>query len=683
MAQQFRTLGFLGAGRGGSASAHAGRIGLLCLVAVGGLGAGCAVDSAGPEEVDSAQNDLSKAPATGSYSGESAAASSTAAASAPTSQGGAVGVAGGSALAPTNAAQQVLDQVPPSQLPQGFENDGPVSSVAGFSMVQVESGEGWQEISLTGATTDPETGVARQLNDERVIVVTGEVGATNAPIPLPEVKSQLVAEMRLVAEPETVGTATQLKTGAQSAEVQGVSTANQIYVPSPEPVYYLHKATLDQMRVASLNYKPIEGGTKYRGGCSDPIETKVFHKDFSFSKDLHKADEAGAFQGTLDMHFGFGGFGLIELEYKRKRASVAGECFTYGFGFRKLLLNGQVWGDASVDLQGKLLKQWDYSKRVATPEITKQVFWVGPVPVVVGLDVPIDMGLKASATGDANFESSIKGWGAFTTICTTSGCNSWHAAGLNTEDLWPDFAIQANLKARPWAQAAVRAYLFHPDVARAQVGVRPFVEADIHGYAGNQCGDGDRNGTNEFVSAAMIDAEAGFDITAEADLLGLVDWSGSWEVYRKHLLFEHVSLATSSAEPMVWVELPSSGTSTTTGGNGVSVITGGTTGTVATENTAQYYRKVNIQMRPCWPYTERVTYKVSFDGGAETTWSGAPGTPLVLTPGFNTSGNHSVRVTAVSDAHQRELGTSVTRTFNIPRPGTPTLPAFPTPTKQR
>ncbi len=564
---------------------------------------------------------------------------------------------GGGSVAPPSYADQVMDQVPDDQLPSGLDSDLPLAPLSGYAVEEVASGDGWQEISVSGTSKDPESGAARVLKDERLIIVRGETGVQNAPIGLASIKAEILAEMQ-DASPEVVGTATQLKTGVQSAQVQAVDTTNQIVVTEPEPVYYLHKATLEAMQQEALAAQDApEGAMKLMGGCSDPIETKTFHKEFNFSRDLHKADESGAFQGSLDMHLGMGGFGIIELEYKKKRGGFRGICVTYGFGFRKLLLNGQIYGDANVDLKGKLLKEWDFKKHVASPEIFKQVLWVGAVPVVVGLDVPIDMGLKASAAGNADFHSSVKGWGAFTSICTTSGCNSWTAAGINTQDLVPDFTVQANLKARPWAQAAVRAYLFDPSIAHAQVGVRPFVEAEVHGYAGNQCGDGDHNGSNEFVSAMSFEADAGFDITAEADLLGLFDWSDSWEIYRRHIYFDQTALGgVSSAAPIVWTEAYA--------------------GDINSIATKPYYRTIKFQMRPCWPYTNTITYRIRVDGGNAITRKRAPGSAYALNVGFDAPGNHTVEVTAIEDSHGREIGEKVTRNFYIPTQGSVPGPIF-------
>lgn len=669
----------------GTSGAWLRRWSVGCAVVTSACLPGCATDAGDDPEnvqVTSAGQGLSKTLQGSGSTTSGAVGGTTDTLGAPTAGGSNAGKAGvdiaGNAgtNAPPTFAAQVMDQVPEAELPSGFANDLPLAPLDQYEVEEVASGNGWQEISLSGNSEDPETGAPKVINDERLIIVRGETGVQNAPIGLASVQAEILAEMREVA-PEVVGTSTTVKPGVQYAEVQDVDTTNQLVVDEPEPVYYLHKATLAAMKQAELSGQaPPPGSMQLMGGCSDPIETKTFHKEFGFSKDLHKADEAGAFTGTLDMHFGMGGFGIIELEYKRKRGNVLGKCVTYGFGFRKLLLNGQVWGDANVDLQGKLLKEWDFKKRVASPEIFKQVLWVGPVPVVVGLDVPIDMGIEASAAGDADFHSAVNGWGAFTSICTTSGCNTWTAAGLNTSELMPEFAIQANLEARPWAQAAVRAYLFDPSVAHAQVGVRPFVEAELHGYTGNQCGDGDHNGNTEYVSSMNFSADAGFDITAEADLLGLFEWSDSWEIYRRHLYFNEIAFGgASSGEPMVWTEAPAAassggGGSTTSGGgiHGIDMATT-TTGTVSTGDTKPYARVIKIQMRPCWPYADTMTYRIRIDGGAPFTWQQAPGSVLTLTPGFDTPGSHTVEVTALEDAHGRAIGETVTRSFSIPQSG--------------
>src|ERR1700748_3427040 len=87
---------------------------------------------------------------------------------------------------------------------------------------------------------------------------------------------------------------------------------------------------------------------------------------------------------------------------------------------------------------------------------------------------------------------------------------------------------------------------------------------------------------------------------------------------------------------------------------GISALSPGATG--------QYQMKI----RPCWPYTDQVTYKVDFgDGSAPQTFQGAPGTHVQVRHSWAAESPPTVTATSVSDQHGRTLDEAYSRTLQI------------------
>ena len=73
-----------------------------------------------------------------------------------------------------------------------------------------------------------------------------------------------------------------------------------------------------------------------------------------------------------------------------------------------------------------------------------------------------------------------------------------------------------------------------------------------------------------------------------------------------------------------------------------------------------------MKIRPCWPYTDQVTYQVNWgDGGAAQTLQGAPGTDVTASHTWTAESSPTVTATSVSDAHGRALGQSYSRTIQV------------------
>jgi hypothetical protein len=187
--------------------------------------------------------------------------------------------------------------------------------------------------------------------------------------------------------------------------------------------------------------------------------------------------------------------------------------------------------------------------------------------------------------------------------------------------------VGGHIKPQPWIDVAFRAYLYTDSVAYAQIGARPYLLGDLWGYDGNACGDADGDGVNETVHALTFDLDGRIDVTGKAGILTRTVWDST--------------LSTGSVFHLGFFDL--------NGSSAIQPLFQGTPG-LDPGATGQY----KMRIRPCWPYTDQVTYKVDFgDGSTPQTFQGAPGTDVQVSHSWSAEGSPTVTVTSVSDQHGR------------------------------
>ena len=106
--------------------------------------------------------------------------------------------------------------------------------------------------------------------------------------------------------------------------------------------------------------------------------------------------------------------------------------------------------------------------------------FIGPLWVHVGLNVPVDMGLKASAKASADLDGTVTANGSFDVICTGDGCGGSKTFTHSfTENKPPSFDVTGRVKVTPWIQGSVRTYLYSESVAYGQLGVKAALDGDL------------------------------------------------------------------------------------------------------------------------------------------------------------------------------------------------------------
>jgi len=537
------------------------------------------------------------------------------------------------------AARPVNSKIVQPPTPVG--GGGPIME-GQWQVVDVPAGS---TVSAQGTSSPPVT----TTSDQHVYVIEGDDGVSASPLPQ-GIKDDLVP-------PSTDGEISISEEGGTSFYMvsqeiaEGIDASEQAGQLTPEIDAIAEP--LDEDTGGSTSSVTTEGFPGF-GSCATHHETytkdNINISDKSFSKNF---DLSGGFSGTFSATAHVSGTVNVTVLYDVKRYKVLGKCVPYGAKLTQLHITGNAASEGGLDVAGTLNYEHEFGPwEIADTNLYNFTFYAGWVPVVIRVNMPVNAGLKldASATGSLNFNGSHHASGTFDYTCTLDGCN-----GNNTFANPPDSTqeitggVGGHIKPQPWIDVAFKASLYTDSVAYAQIGARPYLLGDLWGYDGSACGDADSDGVNELVHALTFDLDGRIDITGKAGILGRTVWDSTLSTGSIfHLGFFKLN-GSSALQPLF---------------QGTSGLDPGATG--------QYKMKI----RPCWPYTDQVTYKVDFgDGGAPQTFQGAPGTDVQVSHSWTAEGSPTVTATSVSDQHGRSLDEAYSRTLQIKALGITVTPS--------
>jgi hypothetical protein len=477
-----------------------------------------------------------------------------------------------------------------------------------------------------------------------VYVIDGEAGVAASPLPQ-EFKDQLVPPTT-----GTVGTSSvpdddvyivgkEIVDGILASEAAGALTPEIEAIAEP----------LDG-EVSSSTYSSGDGMSSVTANSIFDCATheKVVNRVVSLTdKSWNKSfpDLGGGFSGSLNLTGDLEGQANLEVKFNVIRKKVLFKCVPWSAEFKSARVHGNATSDEGVTLTGTLnyttkLGPWN----VAKPELFSVTFPVGPLPVTIGFNLPIIAGLDltAAVTGTVNYNGTHVATGTFDYTCTVKTCtgsSNFNNVGENGATQTITGGVDGRIKPTPWVDVAFRAYLYDEWFAYAQVGVRPHFLGDLWGYTGNFCGDAAADGHFETVRALTFDLDTRIDWTGEAGAFGKKRWGktlktgtvshfGFWDLINSSAMQPHFQ-----------------GTSSfyvgDAGGN-------------------------KVRMRPCWPYTENVTYQINWgDGSPIQEIQGAPATELTPNHTWTTAGARTATATAVKDAHGRTINQSTSRPIDV------------------
>jgi hypothetical protein len=457
------------------------------------------------------------------------------------------------------------------------------------TVLALERGTGWRRVQVSGNAEDLATGTMQSLGNE-FYVINGRAAINNTALPA-NTRSVLNDQMATVAPP----------------------------ADGDDELIIVPKGLNDTIQ-ANAN------GVTTLALCDD--SNHVFSKSYNFDKsyDYHRSSEPGALVGSGDFHVQLKGGITGEVKYEIRYSW----CWPT-FVFHRMTVSGTADVLAQANLVAQFQKQWSWNTTVAEPVLGTVSLYGIPITFTA----PITVGLDAAAAANLNFQGGYQAHGDFNIYCNGGGCDgSKHATSGFTPGGSPVVSAEGKVKVVPWVEGAVKAKLLDEAVAYAQVGVRAKLTGEIWAYSGNNCGDADHDGVNEYVNGATLDLGVGIDITARAGIFGddLGPWG--WNVWQQHLAFWGTG---SALDPIFY---------------------GGACG-------GQSLATMHVRMRPCWPYADAVTYQMTWGDGAIESFTGSPGVMLDKKHTFATLGLKTVRVDAVTDSQGRTMAGDATRNVNI------------------
>jgi hypothetical protein len=496
-----------------------------------------------------------------------------------------------------------------------------------FQETIVQDGGTWQLKNLSGSAMDPATGQPRSFNASYWVIQPSGIQAA----PLSTFMKQALADQ--ASDPTAMLTLdAAIVGGIDTSLAQGSLTPQLAAIAEP----------LDGVVVAAKAETEPYAITPLGGGCSDKLinQSRAFsvNTPFSFS-----TNPGSGFSGTLSGSGSLQASATGEIQIALKRAKVLLWCIPYGVRLKYARAFGSATIGYGTSLTGTASFSHSWEWELTKIPLFSLDFFIGPIPVHVGFNLPIDLGLdlQASATGTVTYTGSQNATGSFNYNCTMSGC-SGSSSFTQNNPVSPQLGtagISGRIQPNVWIQGAVRGYLYSEGLAYAQLGIRPTLQGDLWGYLGNYCGDGDGNGIFENVDALTLDLDLQVFVTAQAAAFGgsPSHWNDLWHTSRLHLNF--------------WDLIGSEGLQPMAGGSSATSI--------------GISRPYTAAMRPCYPYTDNVSYQFNWADGTTSNVSGAPQTAVAVNHAWATSGTKPVALTALSDAHGRVFNRAISRNILV------------------
>lgn len=493
------------------------------------------------------------------------------------------------------------------------------------------------EVSSQGVSGEADT----------VYVLNGEAGVAESPLPqefkdalVPPTEPGTVSISSEEEEEEVFFVGKEIVEGIIASEAAGELTPEIAAIAEPLDEETTASSYSEGSSVDSVTANSIFNCATHEQTVSRTINLT----DKSWSPD--PIDLGGGFTGSIKIEGDLEGQANLELKFNVKRKKVGFHCVPWSASFKNAHISGNATSDAGITLTGTLNYQGSFGPwEIAKPHLFTVTFSVGWVPVTIGFNLPVTAGLNLSSTvtGTVNYNGTHVATGTFDYTCTLKDCtgtSNFSNVGENGATQTITGGVDGRIKPTPWVDVGFRAYLYTEWIAYAQVGVRPHFLGDLWGYTGNACGDANADGHFETARSLTFDLDTRIDWTAQASAFGSSPWKKTLKTGSvNHFDFWDISGNSTAMEPHFH--------------GPASLYTG---------DQGDY----KVRMRPCWPYTENVTYQVNWgDGAAAQELQGAPGTDLTVNHTWSDAGNKAASVTAVRDAHGRDINKSTPRTIEV------------------
>lgn len=524
-----------------------------------------------------------------------------------------------------------------------------------------QTGDGWKLVSIptTGTTTGEYTPPAAPLPTDvfgvaggttTVYMIESLAGLNNSPLPA-AIKADLATEFPNVNVLKKSAIRSKL-TMQSSIATSGFNT----------PVIFVHKAVAEAVANGTEqniygSFRQNEAIQKTLFGCggkwygkskSGTYNVSNFNKGKSFPI-------AGGFSGTLAADLPMNG----KIDYSFAYSYRANSCIgiPYAVRFDNLHAVGSLnVNNSQLSLDGSITYATNWESDKTNLYEQTWTFFIGPIPVLLGLNVPYYYGIDASATvgGSVSLANTGTGVYSFDYTCTQSSCdgtsNSTIAFQPGSNGTRSSGSVNVGVK--PYIAIEATGYMYSEWFVSAGVGSEISIPSTYWGYYGNACGDADGDGVPETVKSSVLDVNAQLALYAKWQILGRknwgwIDWLKSipgWKkvdvkdyaarnkpftAIRRNLLFKEFEPAATSALTPIIVG-PSNVSAT---GAGYSAI-----------------------MRNCVPFKDAMNYVFDWGDGSTSAITGDGAQQTFAPHTWSSTGAKTVKLTAVSDAIDRNYG---------------------------
>lgn len=460
----------------------------------------------------------------------------------------------------------------------------------------VASGTGWRMVRLSGVAT-AEDGTARMV-DQDVLVADSVAALEGAPI------SKLV-----------------------KGQIDGMVTS----LPASD--------RQGQIMVNMDAARQVEGQvTPQLLGCESMDRTwrRGLVKQASFS--YTQPNVAGYFQGTFTLSGSARDSvaAAVTMRVYRTWIPIVG-CIPFFSTLRAVGLSGGARLTGRANVNADFYREWHASRTVVSPVLFDAIVLIGDLPVWLTVEMPIDVGIDASARLKLNADASAEAGGSFVVSCRSGTCSTTKSASWSAKNnKVPMFDVSGRVS--PWAQVSAKLSLYK-GVSSGKVGLRATVRNHLWAYAGSTCGDANGDGINEWVQAKTLDSRVGLDLRVTMGFFGVSAGDWSWRLGDDYLIGFYDLIGSTAMDP-IFYPYAGSGTSYRFWGS----------------------------MRPCWPYRDAMLYRLAWgDGSPNNALSYPPIDPFTIRHVFPKGGvTYPVTLTAIKDGAGRVLNRSVTRLFTLP-----------------
>jgi hypothetical protein len=292
--------------------------------------------------------------------------------------------------------------------PTRNEEVAPTESMQGTTQATPQilaAGPGWRLLRVTGVAL-AEDGAAKMV-DEELLVGDSLAAFTGAPIP-PIAQRALEASFSRLPASERQGP---IVVSMAAARQMQATVTPQVLGCEPE----------------------------------DRVWKRTFKKTISFSHT--RGNVPGTVTGTVLFTGEATGTPIPTFTFRIHRIRAIFSCVPYAISLRSIGLGGLTQITGRVRVNANFSKAWRDAVTIASPTLFSSIIVIGPVPVLVSIELPIDVGIDVAAAGRLVADVGAKANGSFNVTCQSGSCSATRSATLSgASNATPTIGIGTNAR---------------------------------------------------------------------------------------------------------------------------------------------------------------------------------------------------------------------------------------------